>query len=135
VDLRETLAAVLAADDGIAWAYLFGSAARGGAFRDVDVAIMPRPDAYGGLVDLGALVARLEEACRGKVDLVDLRSATLPFSGPMLRERVVLLDRAPDDRHFWEAETTLRWLDFRSTWEAFQRTREEAIRRRLERRT
>ena len=133
MDLRRTLTSELAADDGIAWAYLFGSASRGDTFRDVDVAIMPRAGAFQGLVDLGALVARLEDACGCKVDVVDLRSAALSLAGPMLRERIVLLDRAPDDRHVWEAETTLHWLDFKPTWESFQRTREAALRRRLQR--
>ena len=63
MDLRETLTSVLAADDGLAWACLFGSAARGGPCRDVDIAILPRAGAYGSLLDIGTLVARLEEAC------------------------------------------------------------------------
>lgn len=131
MDLRQTLTDVLAADDRIAWAYLFGSAARGGAFRDLDVAIMPREGAYDRLLDLGMLVARLEEACGYKVDLVDVRDATLTLLGPLLCERVVLLDRDPQRRSVWEIDTTRRWLDFRPAWERFQEVRAEALRRRL----
>lgn len=132
MDVRERLRAALSSDDDVAWAYLLGSAVRGGPYRDLDVAIMPREGAYPRLLDLGALVARLEYACGIKVDVVDLRAASLAFSGPMLRERVVLVDRRPQDRHEWEATTAVRWIDFRPTWERFQEVRREALRRRLE---
>jgi len=127
-DLRQTLRSVLAADDGIAWAYLFGSAARGGTFRDVDVAIMPCDGAYGRLVDLGMLAARLEKACGKKVDLVDVRDAALTLLGPLLCERVVLLDADRERRGAWEAEIARRWLDFRPAWERFQEIRAETLR-------
>ena len=129
--LQERLRQVLGVDPGLEWAYLFGSAARGGRFRDVDIAIMPRDGAYARLLDLGDLTARLEGACGFKVDVVDLRSATLSLAGPLLRECVVLLDRDPNRRHAWEAETTIRWLDFRPAWERFQALRAEALRCRV----
>ncbi len=122
---------VLAAEPHLRWAYVFGSVARGTTYRDVDVAIMPAPSMPPGAVAWGQLVARLEATLGTKVDLVDLDTADLPFVGPMLCERIVVLDRDRDRRHAWEAETTSRWLDFRPSYEEAQRVRTLAMQRRL----
>ena len=122
---------VLAEEPNVRWAYAFGSTVRGGPFRDVDVAVMPTPDVP--LAELGAWVAALEQAVGCKVDLVDLTTAELPFVGPMLRERRVLVDREPAARHAWEASTTSRWLDFEPSYREFLAVRERAARLRRER--
>lgn len=121
---------VLAEEPNVRWAYVFGSTVRGGPFRDVDVAVMPTPDAP--LAELGAWIAALEQAVECKVDLVDLTNAELPFVGPMLRERRVIVDRDPDARHAWEASTTSRWLDFEPSYREFLAVRERAARLRRE---
>lgn len=113
------------------WAYLFGSCARGADGRDVDLAVMPRDSAYASGVAWGSLIADLEAAVGAKVDLVDLRSASLPLAGTLLTERVVLLDRERDARHAWEADTTSRWLDFKPAYERAALVRLEAMRARL----
>lgn len=113
---------------------MFGSVARGGPFRDVDVAIMPSPSTPAGAVAWGQLVAALETAVGTKVDLVDLSQPDLPLVGPMACERVVVLDRDRDARVDWEAETTSRWLDFRPSYEEFLRVRALAMRQRLQER-
>ncbi|MBK8097763.1 MAG: hypothetical protein IPK26_11690 [Planctomycetes bacterium] len=125
------VAAVLAADPGVRWGYVFGSVARGGRYADVDVAIMPGPQFPPGAVAFGDLVARLEAATGLKVDLVDLQHAPLPFVGPMLTERRVVVDRDPRARRIFEAETTSRWLDFRPAFEEAERVRRAAMLRRL----
>lgn len=114
------------------WAYVFGSVARGGPFRLVDVAIMPSASMPSGAVAWGQLVARLEAAVGTTVDLVDPGQPDLPLFGPMLCERVVVLDRDRAARIAWEAETTSRWLDFRPSHEEFLRLRDLAMRQRLQ---
>ena len=134
MDAAEAIAVVrriLAEEPDVRWAYVFGSAARGGPHRDVDVAVMPTPATTAA--GLGAIVARLETAVGCKVDLVDLTSAELPFVGPMLRERIVVVDREPGARHAWEANTTSRWLDFEPSFREFLAVRERAAQRRRER--
>lgn len=123
---------VLKGRQDLRWAYLFGSAARGGPHRDVDVAVMPTDEGPGAL-EFGRLIADLEEASGEDVDLVDLRSAVLPLVGPMLEDRVLLLDRDTSGRQEWEAQTAVRWIDFRPTYERFSRERRAAFRRRMER--
>lgn len=126
------VAATLAAEAGLRWGYVFGSVARGEPHRDVDVAVMPSASMPTGAVAWGQLVARLEAAAGSKVDLVDLGQADLPFVGPMLTERVVVLDRERTARCTWEAETTSRWLDFQPSYLEFLRVRDLAMRQRLQ---
>ena len=92
---------------------------------------MPRADALQSLVEWGQLVAALEAVLHSPVDLVDLRSAPLSLVGPMLEQRVVVVDRERGARHEWEADTTSRWLDFRPALERFSQVRREALAARL----
>jgi len=124
---------VLSARSDLDWAYVFGSAARGDHFRDVDVAVMPSASMPGGAVAFGQLIAALEQAVGTTVDLVDLRSAPLPLLGALLPERVVVLDREPQRRRTWEAEASSRWLDFKPCWDEANRIRELALQERLAR--
>ncbi|MCA8978085.1 MAG: nucleotidyltransferase domain-containing protein [Planctomycetes bacterium] len=130
--LIEAVRGVLAEAEHVRWAYVFGSVARGEDGRDVDVAIMPAATMPPGAVAVGLLVSRLEAATGRKVDLVDLGRADLPFVGPMLLERLVVLDRDPDARHGYEAKTTSRWLDFKPSHEQAQRIRTLAMQQRLQ---
>lgn len=131
-EMVEEVRRVLAAEPHLRWGYVFGSVARGTTtYRDVDVAIMPAPTMPPGILPFGQIVARLEATLGTKVDLVDLSAAELPFVGPMLCERIVVLDRERDARHVWEAETTVRWIDFRPSYEEALRVRTLAMQRRV----
>jgi predicted nucleotidyltransferase len=123
---------VLAADQHVRWAYVFGSVARRTAYRDVDVALMPAPTMPAGGVAWGQRIAALEAVVACKIDLVDLSRTDLPLVGPMLLERVVVVDREPAARHTFEADTTSRWLDFKPSYEEFLRVRALAAARRLQ---
>ncbi len=102
--LEVILRGALAGDSSVRWAYLFGSAARGEAFRDLDVAVMLTADARGA-VALGRVVARVEEAAKGlPVDVVDLAPAAPALAGRIVREGRVLVDREPEARRRWEIE-------------------------------
>lgn len=133
---HEVIAAVrkaIADEPHLRWAYVFGSVARGvPGFRDVDVAVMTAASMPAGAVAWGALVSRLEAAVGTKVDLVDLACGDLPLLGPMLLDRIIVLDRDPSARHAFEAETTSRWLDFKPSYEEFLRVRSLAARRRVQ---
>jgi predicted nucleotidyltransferase len=68
--LERRLRNVLAPESTVRWAYLFGSAARGNAFRDLDVAVMLASHARGA-VALGRIASRAEEAGDGFRRLAD----------------------------------------------------------------
>ena len=124
---------LLAAEPHLRWGYVFGSVARGQRGRDLDVAIMPAATMPPGAVGWGLIIARLEAGTGRQVDLVDLGCADLPLLGPMLLDRVVVLDREPDARRAFEADTTSRWLDFKPSFEEAERIRNLAMRARLDR--
>ena len=75
--MEESLRQVLQVDDRIAYALLFGSAARGDttSFSDVDVAIGLRSGVKFDLHDIGGLVSELERAAGRDVDVVILDEA------------------------------------------------------------
>ncbi|MBW1881040.1 MAG: nucleotidyltransferase domain-containing protein [Deltaproteobacteria bacterium] len=123
---KQRLIALLGAESGVRWAYLFGSAARDEPHRDLDVAVMLERDR--GLLDLGGLASRLETALGGAIDLVDLRSAGPALVAEVLRDGILLVDSQRDARVEWEAESTVRWLDVRPTYEMFRALRREALR-------
>lgn len=130
-NLADRLAQALGQETGLSWAILFGSAARGGAYRDIDVALMPEPGTYPSSVDLGQLASRLHGALGGQppVDVVDLRDAALPFLATILTEGTVVLDRRPMERRLWAARVMLDWLDFQPLWERYSQLRRQALRR------
>jgi predicted nucleotidyltransferase len=130
-EVIDTVRQTLAAESHLRWGYVFGSVARRTPYRDVDVAVMPASTLPKGGVAWGQIIARLEAAAAVKVDLVDLSQPNLPLVGPMLTERIVVLDREPQARRTWEAETTSRWLDFRPSWDEADRIRTLAMQRRL----
>jgi predicted nucleotidyltransferase len=125
-EIEQTLRRLLVREESLRWAYLFGSAARGDRHRDVDLAVMPRPEMR--LTDLGRLQLAISAALRAEVDLVDLRGAPLPLVGSILRQRQVLLDREPEQRHEWEAETTSRVLDYEPVIARYSALRREKLR-------
>ena len=128
----DALRTLLAERKEVRWAYLFGSAARGEPHRDVDVAVMFDEELELDLTIWGSLVASLAEGAGCEVDLVDLRRAPLALAGPMLEDRIVLVDHDRAARIDWETSTTSMWIDFRPRLEQFWETRREAMRLRTE---
>ncbi len=120
----------LSAHPEVRWAYLFGSAARGEAFRDLDVAVMLDAAARGA-VAIGRVASRAEEAApRVRVDVVDLASAAPALAGRIAREGRVLVDRDPEARKDWEVDANRRALDIEPWLAEFERLRDEALRQR-----
>jgi predicted nucleotidyltransferase len=127
MDLTRRLSEALAHARAVRWGYLFGSAARGEAFTDLDVAVMLAPSESGAL-PLGSLAAALESAAgRLPVDLVDLASAAPALAGRIAREGRVLVDREPDRRKLWEIEANRRALDIEPWLREFERLRRQAL--------
>jgi predicted nucleotidyltransferase len=128
--LEQRLREVLAGEPAVRWAYVFGSAARGESFGDLDVALMLAADARGA-VALGRIAARLEEATAGvPVDIVDLAAAAPALAGRVAREGRAVVDREPEARRSWELEANRRALDIAPWLAEFERLRNEALRQR-----
>lgn len=127
--LERRLRDALATDPAVRWAYLFGSAARGEPFRDLDVAVMLAPEARGA-VGLGRVVARIEEAAGGvRVDVVDLESAAPALAGRIVREGRVLVDHDAGARWSWAIQANRIALDIEPWLAEGQRLRNAVVRR------
>jgi predicted nucleotidyltransferase len=110
--LVSRLRSVLDANPAVRWAYLFGSAARGEAFRDLDVGVVLHSEQGRGAVQFGSLVASLESAVPGvSVDLVDLAAAAPGIRGQAVREGILLIDRDGEARKDWEIDVARVWFD------------------------
>jgi predicted nucleotidyltransferase len=119
----EALRSALASDERVAYALLFGSAARGTnrGDSDVDVALGLRSGVRLSPSELGELTARLEAAASRTVDLVLMDEAPPAVAYRAFRDGVVLVvsDRASLVNR--KAEAILEYLDFRWVEEACTR--------------
>jgi predicted nucleotidyltransferase len=109
------LQAMLAKEEGILFAYLFGSAATRDSVRDVDVAIYLDPARYESESDrffAGLSIAgRLERAIRPlPIDVVVLNEAPLPLRYEA--SRILLIARDQDAQVRFEVRTRDLYLDF-----------------------
>ena len=106
---------VLEGDPRIAYALLFGSAARGTAHpqSDVDVAVGLAAGAQLSPRDLGTLVADLERAAGRPIDLVLLGDAPAPLAFRIFRDGVPLVERDHQALADRKARAILEYLDFR----------------------
>jgi predicted nucleotidyltransferase len=105
----------LEAEPDVAYAVLFGSAARGTARpgSDADIAIELRPGAARDVRALGGLAARLGSAVGRPVDLVLLDEAPAPLAYRIFRDGRVLVERDHAALVARKARVLLDYLDFK----------------------
>lgn len=112
--LIEQLGEVIA-EHPVAFAYLFGSAARERARQDsdVDVAVHFEPglDAAERFEPCLQLGVALERALGRDVDVVDLEDAPVRLAGRILTERVVILGLERPERVRYETDLFRRYID------------------------
>lgn len=97
----------------IAFAYLFGSLARGKAIHlsDIDIAVYVLGEyaAHKRLEILGDLIDLLKN---DSVDLVILNKAALSLKMKVIQERRILADNRPFLRHRFESSVVRSYIDF-----------------------
>ena len=128
-DLERRIAEALASRPEVAFAYLFGSRARGEARpdSDVDVAIyVSAGDRVGSLwlETMGDLERTLGPL---QVDCILLNDSPPGLRFSVVRDGRVLLDRNPDARRAFEVSTRREYWD----WEPRRRIHDEALLQRL----
>lgn len=113
--MLDDLCRVLASDPGIAYALVFGSAARETPRpdSDVDVAIELRSGAPRDVLALGALAAKLESAVRRRIDLVLLDEAPPPLAYRVFRDGRILVEHDHAALVRRKARAILDYLDFK----------------------
>jgi predicted nucleotidyltransferase len=110
-DLRE----VIEREPRIAYALLFGSAARGTQHpgSDLDVAVGLLPGASLSVHEIGTLVADLEKAAGRQVDLILLEEAPPALAYRIFRDGITLFERDHQALAERKARAILAYLDFR----------------------
>jgi predicted nucleotidyltransferase len=113
--MLDALRRVLASEPDLAYALVFGSAARDSLRpdSDVDVAIELRAGAARDVLTLGTLVARIESAVRRHVDLVVLDEAAPSLAYRIFRDGRLLVERDHDALVSRKARAILDYLDFK----------------------
>jgi predicted nucleotidyltransferase len=124
----DRLGEVLAAEDDVRLAYLFGSRARGGARpdSDYDIGVLIDRAAAGG--DRGAIVRRLagrlgRVVSSTLIDLVVLNDAPPLLRHRVLRDGIVVFQRSPEARVRFALETIREYQDTHIQRERFTRAR------------
>jgi predicted nucleotidyltransferase len=123
VAVDEAIRQVLARDGRIAFALLFGSAARRETtpLSDVDIAIGLSPGAPFGHHDRGDLASRLEEVTGRPIDLVVLNGAAPGLAYRAFRDGRMVLERDHAARVEAQARAILEYLDFKPVEEMLTR--------------
>ena len=110
----EALKSALETDPRIAYALVFGSAAKGTARPDSDLDVAIGTGAASlDLIALGGLAARLEAAAGRRVDLVLLEEAPAGLAYRIFRDGLVIVARDQAALAARRARATLEYLDFR----------------------
>ncbi|HXF68851.1 MAG TPA: nucleotidyltransferase domain-containing protein [Thermoflexus sp.] len=120
------LAAALAAEPDVVFAYLHGSFVEAEAFRDIAVAVFFDPPPERPWRREGELADRLEAALRAAgfpfpVDVQTLNRAPPAFRAAAIRSRRILLCRDEDRRSDFEAATWSEYFDVRRPHEEYLR--------------
>ncbi len=131
---RTAIIARLASDlaarsPAIAFAYLFGSVARGDhqPASDIDIAIFPArshsADPFPTVLDLEADLARI---FRREVQVIDLRRAPVDLVFRILRDKVVLVDHDRSERLAFEVRARNEYWDLKPILDLVRKKRRSA---------
>lgn len=116
--LHAAAVAVLGSQDDVVAAYLYGSAARGEAAADLDIAVLFRDAPVSGRLEQLAGELQRQGAPDGpEIDLRPLNGTAPRFRITVVREGRLLVERDRAARLEHEARAMSVWLDFRPTWE------------------
>lgn len=113
-EIVRSLAAALAREPGVSFAYLYGSFLRRADARDVDVAVY-----WTGAADAWArteeLAGRLEKAAgaRRPLDVHALNAASAAFAFAVMSQGRILYERDKGERLDWEAHALSRYQDLK----------------------
>lgn len=96
------------------FAYLFGGLAKGdpSPLSDLDLAIYLNPEENANERKLEILGKLIDILKTDEIDLVVLNRAPLPLRMQILKNRKILVDKAPFKRHVYESLTMREYFDF-----------------------
>ncbi len=104
----------LAAHRAVVFAYLFGSLAEGKQkpLSDVDIALYLKKTENPSALKM-EILGKLNDILKtDEIDLVILNTAPLMLRGRVLRNKKLLVDKKPRQRHLYESLTLRQSMDF-----------------------
>lgn len=114
-DRLERLATLLRQDQRVVFAYLFGSLASGvqKPLSDVDIAVMLDSSVLNAEAKLDLIGLLTDTLGTDEVDLVILNTAPTSLIGRILKQKKLLADNQPFQRHKFESLAMREFFDFR----------------------
>lgn len=114
VERLQQLASVLAQDRRVIFAYLFGSLATGmkKPLSDVDIAVFLDPVYVDVETKLDLIGLLTDTLGTDEVDLVILNRAPVSLVGRILKQKKLLVDNQPFQRHIFESLAMREFFDF-----------------------
>ncbi|NJD37544.1 MAG: nucleotidyltransferase domain-containing protein [Geobacter sp.] len=114
-DRLERLASVLKQDQRVIFAYLFGGLASGvqKPLSDVDIAVFLDPACVNAETKLDLIGQLTDTLGTDEVDLVILNTAPISLVGRILKQKKLLADNQPFQRHQFESLKMREFFDFR----------------------
>lgn len=113
-DRLERLASVLKQDQRVIFAYLFGGLASGvqKPLSDVDIAVFLDPACVNAETKLDLIGQLTDTLGTDEVDLVILNTASISLVGRILKQKKLLADNQPFQRHQFESLKMREFFDF-----------------------
>jgi uncharacterized protein len=113
-ELLPKAAAFLNSLPEVQFVYLFGGLAKGepSPLSDLDIAIYLNPDEDTSERKLDILGKLIDILHTDEIDLVILNRAPLPLRMQILKNKKILVDKAPFNRHAYESLTMREYFDF-----------------------
>ena len=98
----------------VVFSYLFGSLAKGSPLplSDVDIAIFLKRNVNIADTKLEILGGLMDILQTDEIDLVVLNRANLPLVMNILRNKKIIVDKAPFSRHIFESMIMRKYFDF-----------------------
>jgi predicted nucleotidyltransferase len=106
---------ILAEEQNVVFAYLFGGLARGEVrpLSDIDIAVFLEDVVDTATFKLDLFDKLTDVLGTGELDLVILNTTPVSLSGRILMDRQILVDKDPFRRHLYESVTLREFFDFR----------------------
>ena len=112
---------VLAEDDTIVFAYIFGGLAEGKVkpLSDLDIAVYIRDTSDLAEYKINLFGRIAHTIGTSELDLIILNTASISITGRILQKKQILIDKDPTVRHTYESLTLRKFFDFKVKEEKF----------------
>ncbi|MDH5202854.1 MAG: nucleotidyltransferase domain-containing protein [Nitrospirota bacterium] len=106
---------VLAQDDNVIFAYIFGGLAEGKdkPLSDIDISVYLRDTDNLAEYKLQLFNMLADVLGTSELDLIILNTAPISITGRILQNKQILVDKEPSVRHAYESLTLRKFFDFR----------------------